>query len=287
VTVLAAALLWWHERELGEDFTNARLHARRDALPIAETTHEGFHAGFLATSLLFNTGSAATPITIGGKLTVLGFAFFVTICVASYTANLANILVERSYHQRTLSVGSIIKSGGRICVQSAVASSFAESRSDLTSADDPALFKKVSRMDIVNALVAGTCQAAVIAEQDIEALQTDEKYCGIRRIQGQPAAITMNLGFPVRESLARSLDYWITVNKMQGLWAERLKAYKPNSQCKEASPEHELGLGELLGPLIFTLGLFLLAVLIHCVRVTRGNHGNHISKEQVSDSSSE
>uniref|UniRef100_A0A7S0WG46 Ionotropic glutamate receptor C-terminal domain-containing protein n=1 Tax=Hemiselmis tepida TaxID=464990 RepID=A0A7S0WG46_9CRYP len=111
-------------------------------------------------------GNVNSPASVPGRLAALGFGFFVLITLASYTANLATILVAKSSTQGIASVEDAINQGVTICIETAV--------SDMLLAAHPSMkhFVHGDNMGSMPAqLVKGTCGAMLLKEQTLQLLQ--------------------------------------------------------------------------------------------------------------------
>jgi hypothetical protein len=125
-----------------------------------------FKSIFLSFGGYFAGGSVNNPSSAPARVAQLGYGFFILIILASYTANLATILVAKSSKRGINSIQDAIDQGVTICVLKAL-------EQQATSLFPQAKWHLVSGSDgQVRDLNLGKCGATLIHEQRITKAQS-------------------------------------------------------------------------------------------------------------------
>jgi hypothetical protein len=110
---------------------------------------------------LFSGGPQNSPQTLPARFSQLGYGFFVIIALASYTANLATILVAKSQKNGITSIDDAIAAQLTICCLDAVLPSLAAKypTANLVGTDDDRrTFRELNK---------GACGAAIMSEEEM------------------------------------------------------------------------------------------------------------------------
>ena len=243
-------------------------------------------SGFFSASVVNNPRS--TP----GLLAQLGYGFFVLIIVASYTANLATILMARSERQAINNIQDAINKGVKICVLEAL------------EPQAKTLFPQAQWHTIgssnqqVRDLNLGKCGAALIHQQRIVKAHSGKDVSADcaetkRHTQAPEAAelcvlhendevaitrdckfkqvgsvlFTVPLSVPIASRFERAFSYWMRKAQSTGAYDRTLQAYEsfaPKTVCPDSSSADSASTQNLRLPMSSMVGVFIISVIIQC-----------------------
>lgn len=259
------------------------LHPRKAAtglMAICGGLHQGTLAFFAGGDL--GAAKAADTKTRAGSAIRVGFAVFTMVMVATYTANLAQLLVVDA--QQSTGIGSIkdcdppTEMCRKVCI--------IQQQLNLVRAQHPTMevvtFPNTG--DLIGGLESGECQAAVVPEHDVRARSDfQEAMCANGfHLVGDPV-FTVYVGFAVRADLVNALSYYTLTMVYQGIFASAYDQfrYKKIDTClEEETSSHEEGqltALDMAGVCLLFTGFLFVAVGL---RLTK--HGVHKVKSSIS-----
>jgi len=254
-------------------------------------------------------GSANLPASVPGRLATIGFGFFVLITLASYTANLATILVTKGSATGLTSAQDAVDKGITICVpmvvEAQLRSNFPTAKFELLTASE----------DTPRALFQGLCGAAILQETGIETMHAGgynirdcaaadagvfkddtEAHC-VRDENGIPTTdrdcwivkaggliMSVPLSVPVRTDLVQSLGWAMRktlsdgkVDVFKATFAQTLPppACTGDGLSLTAAQENPLDslrlpVTAMLGTTLISIGIMLLALVLSGIEVWTG-----------------
>jgi len=232
------------------------------------------------------------PVKSGAsKVFLLGFTFFGVITMASYTANLASLLVEEKQTHKIQSIEDAIDAGVKICITDRIQIPLGilyPSATNLLVVSD-------SSSDVPRRMHLGECGAGVLHHNHIadmyaggqvednckaldeEKLTADKAQC-LRTGDGQidltrdcslaqvgGVIMAMPIGWPVSPGIQRPLAAAIVKEINSGLYIKKQKSYehlKPVSVCHaKRSTEHPgMPISALIGTVLISSSLMFIAL---------------------------
>lgn len=239
----------------GPDFENSP----RARHKFATTMYKTFLSGFTG-------GPAYDPATPGGKIAALGFGWFILIVLASYTANLASLLVVANSLEGISDIEGLIQTtGAKLCVQD---DSHVAAYTALYPALDGRIISSGGTELALEHLVADKCQGAAMGIGELEVWQSMSLGCTLA-VVGSPLSETNNAFAVSREYLER-LTPLIASKLAESQLTHLFKDARPKSSCpSRTAATSTLGPGELTGVLIPSAGLLVIGLLVGLLSVQR------------------
>jgi len=208
----------------------------------------------------YSAGPNHAPITPGGRIVYLGFGWLILILGASYTANLASLLVVANSLEGITSMSELTGTkGATVCVPF---------DGDAVAIRDlyPALEGRVHVSgDVTNALMdleAGTCAGAVTGMGDLEVAQSEGRLCTLAPVGTALREVAM--AFAVSLQFADRLSSLVSRKLADNQLSHLYNAARPVSTCpsRTASSSSKLGPKELSGVLVPSAAFLVLGVLV-------------------------
>lgn len=245
---LAFALL---ERD-GDDFEGSPgVHQK-----LATTLYKTFLSGVTG-------GPAYEPGTAGGKLVMLGYGWFILIALASYTANLASLLVVASSVQGIANMDDLIKTeGAKLCVPQDIK---VTEYTELYPALGGRIISSGGTELALEDLLAGKCQGTAMGVGELEVLQSLPASlpgcCDLAAV-GSPLSELSN-AYPVSLEYVERLSPLVSSKLHENQLSQLFKEARPKSACpSRTAASATLGPGELAGVFIPSTGLLVLGLLV-------------------------
>ena len=180
--------------------------------------------------------------TRAGSAIRVGFAVFTMVMVATYTANLAQLLVVNA--QQTTGITSVkdCDPPSAICQKVCVL----QIQLSLVGAQHPTMDVVTfpNSGDLFAGLSNGDCQAAIVPEHDVLARSDfQESMCANGFHLVGDAIFTVYVGFAVRPDLVNALSYYTLTMVYQGIFASTYEQfrYKKIDTCLDEVSEVEEG----------------------------------------------
>lgn len=238
----AGIFFYWVEEEDGSCSCSC-LHPRR-ALRGLSAICEGLQYGTLAFFAGGDLGGAKVDDTKtrAGSAIRVGFAVFTMVMVATYTANLAQLLVVNA--QQTTGITSVkdCDPPSAICQKVCVL----QIQLSLVGSQHPTMDVVTfpNSGDLFAGLSNGDCQAAIVPEHDVLARSDfQESMCANGFHLVGDAIFTVYVGFAVRPDLVNALSYYTLTMVYQGIFASTYEQfrYKKIDTCLDEVSEVEEG----------------------------------------------
>ena len=213
--------------------------------------------------------------TRAGSAIRVGFAVFTMVMVATYTANLAQLLVVDAQQSTGITGVKDCDPPSAICQQVCIV----QQQLNLVRAQHPTMnvVTVANSGDLVTGLKNGDCQAALVPEHDVLAREDfQNQMCENSFHLVGEAVFTVYVGFAVRADLVNALSYYTLTMVYQGLFAsayEQFRYKKIDTCLEEDSSEVEEGQLTALdmgGVCLLFSGFLLLAVALRLCK--RGVH---------------
>ena len=220
--------------------------------------------------------------TYGATWTVLAFCFIGMIGMSLYTAQMASHLTEEALKPSIESLEQAVRSGFRFCGERKSVDNImdlynihslfvvdpveegGDGKPGFNCAKCGARKRTLDFLDPVKANHDERyCHAAIVEVTDLEKAQDDELHCN-KILVGQPLAYVA-IGFPLsNENADRLRSLFLTV-KNAGVYEEAKNRAAPKITCsnrERKSGAHSLGLYDLIGIWICTLGFAIIGICI-------------------------
>eukprot|EP00403_Amphidinium_massartii_P026122 CAMPEP_0178405998 /NCGR_PEP_ID=MMETSP0689_2-20121128/18687_1 /TAXON_ID=160604 /ORGANISM="Amphidinium massartii, Strain CS-259" /LENGTH=551 /DNA_ID=CAMNT_0020027029 /DNA_START=171 /DNA_END=1822 /DNA_ORIENTATION=- len=178
---------------------------------------------------LFGGASTFHAHTCGGRITQLGLGFFILLIIASYTANLASLLVvSAGVSTEIASMSDAVKQGAKVCGDSNMLSKL---QSMFPEAHRAGTFVSVANRSAALIEIGTSCDAAAVRLQDLQNQHSTGKFCNIIRV-GDPL-LYLGDGVPASARIYRSLQWAFTDSSNGGIDKE-LEVAVPADACGDA-----------------------------------------------------
>ncbi|CAE7455236.1 GRIN1 [Symbiodinium natans] len=241
----AGIFFYWVEEEDGtcSCCSSSMLHPRK-ALAGLKKICEGLQYGTLAFFAGGDLGGAKIDDTRtrAGSAIRVGFAVFTMVMVATYTANLAQLLVVSAQQTTGITGVKDCDPPSDICQKVCIIQQQLNLVRNQHPTMDVVTFPNSG--DLFGGLANGDCQAAVVPEHDVRARSDfQEAMCANGfHLVGDPI-FTVYVGFAVRADLVNALSFYTLQLVYQGKFAAayELFRYKKIDTCLEEVAEVEEG----------------------------------------------
>ena len=211
-----------------------------------------------------------------GKLAGCGFWFFMLVVSATYTANLASVLVAES-ENATLQGKSLADARDvSICVHRQALEHFNQ-----TYRDQGLKWEPVDReQEIPEKMHAEVCSMSVMYQASIDMMKAGQycsdadcqrEACEINRVSDE-VLLTFAVGFPVNRHLAHSLSWALTKAFSEGTAGVTEKKHTEQMQkisslkCPPQRDPYQLKLVDIAGALFLSIGVLILAGFLYLLR---------------------
>lgn len=248
---------------------------------------------YLGFGSLMSGGSMFSASSMSAKIVTLGFQLFLVITMASYTANLASILVVANVKSGVNGIDDAIDMGLVVCVPAAVERTVVLNYPSLKT-----YIFGGSTTDFARLMHAGLCDATIIHQKRIDQLHsgeihdidckavadgdlTEEEGMCVNGKGGAPrddcsmlrvgdSIFNVPVAFPIRPgdtNLLTALSWALTDAQRSGEWEAATvsnAALFPQSRCSSAAVSSaQLGWDAFAGASFFALAAAVLAVTLH------------------------
>ena len=200
---------------------------------------------YLTFAGVLSGGAMHAPRTVGGRMIHLGFGWLITLMLASYTANLASLLVVTSTASPTITSysGFVADSSAILCV------------SDLELWGDilPELQHRLRYSpDPVDDVSAGVCAGGAVSKQDLQLARSIGEACNVAELD---ILTTINLAMPVCPRVQTAVTE-VMVSQMNKMRAHTM-SMAPTSVCQPvtSAPTASLNENEMSGALVVSTTL--------------------------------
>ena len=200
---------------------------------------------YLTFAGILSGGAMHAPRTVGGRMIQLGFGWLITLMLASYTANLASLLVVTSTASPTITSYSafVADSSAILCV------------SDLELWGDilPELQHRLRYSpDPVDDVSAGVCAGGAVSKQDLQLARSIGEACTVAELD---ILTTINLAMPVCPRVQTAVTE-VMVSQMNKMRAHTM-SMAPTSVCQPvtSAPTASLNENEMSGALVVSTTL--------------------------------
>jgi hypothetical protein len=211
-------------------------------------------ASFLALSLTYS------PETMSGRLFAIGYGFFILVCGASYTANLASMLIAQKDTINT--VDGALRLHWDICYYTGTQQSLLDRYPGLEQFGVP--FQNMQ--DVPKALSNGTCQGAIMAPNWLRTEQAQGRLCDFQL--APEVVLSVPVGFWVSKRVEKAISWQVANETVGGLWDHvRNDASRPSLCAQEPVDNTSLTVEHCLGVLMIVAGFFVLALIVRVTEV--------------------
>jgi len=279
--LLAGAIFRVVEDRMTKLCTCQVLHLGGDS---ANGMYEGFTAFFAGGDI--GHGHATTK---AGKTIRMAYAVFAMIMVATYTANLAQLLVVDAQTNSGIQSIDSCDPPTDLCQKVCVL----VQQLSLVRAQHPTLVVQqvTNSVDLLRGVANGDCDAAIVPEHDAMARQDwQEEMCnsGLQLVGG--AIFTVYVGLAARGDLVNALSFHTLTLVYQGKFAEYYDTfrYKLIDTCldQERSEEDdsELKVEDMAGFMLIFAIVTVVSLLVHCCRAAFRSGKGSTSNEAATES---
>jgi hypothetical protein len=247
-------------------------------------------------------------ITKGGRVHLIGFAFFILTLLAVYTANLAAILQFQVYKEKVDSLESAVKEAYSICALRELVFVTLEANPKINPQNfipdpidglpgfaSPGIDRQSRILTYIDAETAEKqkslpynqrthCHGSLGFKQDLEFEWANGNHCN-KLLIGEPVG-ALSVGVPLFEGISKSMMSLLYKLKNDGLILKLLAQGKPQSTCTkvavvdDASNYQQGGQGkpltvpELSGIWFISFGFAIVGLLITCFTYWMPQRGN-------------
>ena len=263
--VFTAGIFFYYVEEEDGSCSCSLLHPRR-AVHGLRAICEGLQYGTLAFFAGGDLGGAKIDDTKtrAGSAIRVGFAVFTMVMVATYTANLAQLLVVNAQQTTGITGVKDCDPPSALCQKVCII----QQQLNLVRAQHPTMevvtFPNTG--DLIGGLESGACQAAVVPEHDVRArADFQEAMCANGFHLVGEAVFTVYVGFAVRADLVNAISYYTLTMVYQGIFAAAYDQfrYKKIDTCLEEDrgvQEGQLTALDMGGVCLLFTGFLLIAV---------------------------
>jgi len=224
-------------------------------------------ASFLSQGLQYS------PETLSGRLFAVGYGFFILVCSASYTANMASIL----FTDKGLLISSIedaLVKGKKICYYTGTKYILEDKFPGLKQHGVP-----VNNMHVPQALERQQCWAAIMAEDWLWTCHAAGRLCGYQLTHA--VLLSVPASYWVSEKVADVASWQVANETVHGTWERVAATTFRQSMCAQADVEHSaLEVHHCIGVMAIVGAFFVLALLLRTweLRQTVKNHEDDTSE---------
>lgn len=201
------------ERESGGKFEGKPFYRA-----VAHSTYQAVGASFGVV--------AYEPTTSGSNLTALALGVLVFFVVATYTAELATMLVLGSVMRPDFRSIDEAVSAGKLCLGDGLEAGLRAAHPEYS---DNVLLVMASRSDVLPGLDAGECVASVMKREDLDIIHSAGDFCHMMSV-GE-VLFTVGFGVPVSSRVQRSLSLMHAQSETIGEWVNAKRMFEPESMC--------------------------------------------------------
>ena len=263
---------------------------------------------------VLQTGYLSRVVSLGGKIHLLGFGFFVMAFLAVYTANLAAILTRKYTPRVTVSsFKDAVAQNLRFCADRQKVEVLTKFHADLKPEQfvvDPVELggdgkpgfackncqARTRVFEFIDAAKADAgdelyCHAALAPLSDLEIIHSEGRLCSLSHTKEVIGRI--ETGFPIYAGKKRQFSPVLLRVKNNGMYLNFKLRAKPVSKCPPppsvGGKTNSLGLQQLAGIWTVSFGLALAGLLVRCIypSVYRRRRGRHISYVVAYDQNNE
>jgi len=232
----------------------------------------GPYSMYLSMLSLCDGGMCFNPATTSGKIFGLGLAFFITITLASFTANTAAFLTFQAQPvERIKNLADALAQNSHICTQRPVFVNLASQYPALRR-----FYVQVEGGGATGAMAGlgkGVCDAALVVESEIWENWGRGEGCQFH-IVGDPLMSYLT-GFYVHDELNLAVQFAVAEKRLDGTWSELASFLQPLNTCPKLDTEEESGPEQLqashmLGNFLILLFCFIFSFILFCVEEHAG-----------------
>lgn len=189
---------------------------------------------YLALSSFANAGVAYSAVTPSGRIVALGYALFILICIASFTANLASDLIRGEYKAtRIRSIEDALNARKRICYVDTIAGPLEQRFPRLVSLGSPLLSATHFLENFTTAYEDGSCEYGIMGEHQVEILWASDRLCDVVLIGGQ--LLLFPLGFYGSHYVAPWMHRGVAKMRLDNAWEKVDKSWPRATSCANAN----------------------------------------------------
>jgi len=214
---------------------------------------------------MFGGSSTFAAHTLGGHISHLGFGFFILLIIASYTANLASLLVvSKAISTDIGGMDDILSRSWKVCTTGSFKTQLENLFPETVAANT---FVTVDSRTAAMASIGTSCEAAAVRLQDVQEQQASGGFCNI--VQVGPALMYTGDGIPASSRIFRSLQWAFTDSTNGGIGVE-LEKEQPSSACEDdgagSDEEQSLTIDNMLGVFVVSLGALGVGILLDFIK---------------------
>jgi len=255
-----------------------------------------FKSLYLAMSSFVNAGVAFNAVTVSGRLMSVGYGLFILICIASFTAETATVLISKAVSTKFENIEDVLKGREKIC--------YAGGMRAMLEAKHPAVrqlgvvFDNFQTEAIVELLNNGTCSYALIGELWMQEAWAAGQHCHLQFVGS--SVLEFPTGYWVSQEFQRLLGWGVALKRSEGLWSEMQRKFAGDSHCSDerrrrlqasqdddasdgrqsprllktaggaaaakmgAGDSQHLGIEHMIGVILIMAFIFVMATLIRC-----------------------
>jgi len=201
-------------------------------------------------------GLSYSPETLSGRIFAVGYGFFILVIGASYTANLASILIT----QKGLLISTIddaLSYGKKICYYTGTMKSLNDKYPGLQEHGVP-----INDMQqIPSELEKGSCWAAIMAKDWLQTSQAASQLCGYEMTP--EVLLSVPAGYWVSERLADVVSWQVANETVHGTWDRVAASAFRASMCADMDVANTaLEVHHCIGVMAVVGAFFFLALLL-------------------------
>lgn len=208
----------------------------------------------------YSAGPNHAPITPGGRIVYLGFGWLICILGATYTANLASLLIIANSLEGFTSIDDLIRSDGtKLCVPS---HGDAHSMLGLYPALDGRFHVSHGLAGCLMDLEAGECAGAAMGLADLEVAHSRGRHCTFAAV-GAPVR-EVPLAFAVSEQFVGRLSSVVSMKLAENQLSHLYKHARPKPICPDRTlaSSSQLGPEELAGVFVPSAAFLVVGLLV-------------------------
>lgn len=233
---------------------------------LCERTWDNIYGGLLG---LVSGGVQIAPSTTSGKILVLGFSIFLTIVLASFTANTASFLVAKAVAAQTVAnLDDALSKGVTLCASSG------SSINDLLTTLYPKFPNYVTyrdeQIDCLTDIDSETVKYGVASEIVFGISRGQGNLCNTQTI-AQPL-LNFPTGWFASEGVYQALAEAIAVEKSKGTWDKIASSLFHSDGCSQDSStvndQSQLQPENLAGTCLILLFFFIVALVFRVMEKT-------------------
>jgi len=226
-------------------------------------------------------GLSYSPETLSGRLFAVGYGFFILVCGASYTANLASILIT----QKGLLISSIdeaLGAGKKICYYTGTRKSLQDKYPALEKLGVPVSVSE----HVPHFLASDNCWGAIMPEDWLWTSHAAGELCGYE-LTAQ-VLLSVPAGYWVSEKYADVLSWQVANETVHGAWERVAGSAFRQSMCTNADvATTALEVHHCVGVMAVLAVFFLLALLLRTWELGKIVKTSRSQREELSEYTSE